>query len=428
MKGEKTNMRQKATYPVLLLLLLLAGATAFSADKYNLKPGAKGKICLNCHVAFQEKLERPFVHTPVKTGDCSGCHNPHASSHGKLLDADASRICSRCHGEMAPEKARSRHKVVAEGKCTACHDPHSSPNKWNLVKAGNELCFGCHKDLGQAVTKAKFRHSPVEKGCLTCHDPHASEKFDHLVKNDVPGLCLACHKTDSPSFAKRHSDYPVAKGRCTSCHDPHGSDKAVIMYANVHRPVTTGMCNQCHEAPSSPTPFKVKNSGFELCRGCHSKMVNEAFAKNQLHWALVGKKGCLACHSPHASSEAALLKGPMTSVCGECHSDTIARLDASPAKHEPVKNGECGSCHSVHSADVPPLLANPSINDLCGTCHDWGKHNSHPVGPKFADMRNRNLSVNCLSCHRAHGTPYKRLNPFATATDLCIQCHERVQR
>ncbi len=428
MNGENANMRRRAACAIPFLLVLLLGATAFPADKYNLKPGARGKICLICHVAFQEKLKRPFLHTPVKTGDCSGCHNPHTSSHGKLLDDDPSRICSRCHGEMAPKTAKSRHKVVAEGRCTACHDPHASANKWNLVKAGNDLCFGCHRDMEQAVTKARFKHSPVEKGCLTCHDPHASRESDHLVKNDVPGLCLGCHRADKPAFAQRHADYPVAKGRCTSCHSPHGSDKAVFLYANVHRPVANRMCGQCHEAPSSPTPFKVKSAGFELCRACHSKMVNETFAKNQLHWALVGKKGCLACHSPHASPEAALLKGPTTSVCGACHSDTIKRQDTSPAKHEPVVSGECKACHSIHSSDGPLLLANPSVNDLCGSCHDWGKHSSHPVGAKYADMRNRNLSVNCLSCHRSHGTPYKKLNPFPTSTDLCVQCHERVQR
>ncbi len=428
MKGENTSMRYRASCPVLILLVLLVGAIAFSADKYNLKPGAKGKICISCHTAFQEKLKRPFLHTPVKTGDCSGCHNPHTSSHGKLLDADPNRICSRCHGEMAPGKAKSRHKVVADGKCTSCHDPHSSGNKWNLVKAGNALCFGCHKDLGQSVSKARFKHSPVEKGCLTCHDPHASEKFGHLVKNDVPGLCINCHKTDKPAFARRHGDYPVAKGRCTSCHNPHGSDKPVIMYANAHRPVMTKMCNQCHEPPTSPTPFKVKNAGYELCRGCHSKTVNEAIGKNQTHWALVGRKGCLACHAPHASSESALLNGPTLSVCGECHSDTIKRQEASPSKHEPVKNGECSSCHSIHASDVPLLLANPSINDLCGTCHNWGKHSSHPIGDKHKDMRNPNVSVNCLSCHRSHGTPYKKMNPFATSTDLCVQCHERLKR
>lgn len=421
-------MRCKGVVPLVCLAVLLVAGAAFPADKFHLKPGAKGKICMNCHVAFRETLQRPFLHTPVKTGECSGCHNPHTSSHGKLLDADPNRMCRRCHDEMAPEGARSRHKVVAEGNCTACHDPHAANNKWNLVKAGNELCSGCHQDLGRAVTKARFKHSPVEKGCLTCHDPHASKEFLHLVKRDVPGLCIACHKTDKPSFSRRHGEYPVAKGRCTSCHNPHGSDKAVFLYANVHRPVTNKMCGQCHEPPSSPDPFRLKRPGYELCQGCHSRMINETFGKNRVHWALLGKKGCLACHAPHASSEAALLNGPMIAVCGECHSDTIRRQEDSPAKHEPVRDGECLACHSPHASDGSLLMTNPSVNDLCGGCHSWGKHSSHPIGEKYRDMRNRNLEVGCLSCHRSHGTQFKKMIPFTTPTTLCVQCHEEQKR
>ena len=154
-------------------------------------------------------------------------------------------------------------------------------------------------------------------------------------------------------------------------------------------------------------------------------MVNETFGKNQLHWALVGKNGCLACHTPHASSEAALLKGPMLTVCGVCHADTIRRQETSLTKHEPVTKGECTKCHSPHASDGSLLMTNPSVIDLCGSCHSWGKHSSHPVGEKVRDMRNKNLSVNCLSCHRSHGTPYKKMVPFATSTDLCVQCHKQ---
>ena len=406
----------------------LAAGTAFPAGKYNLKPGAKGKGCVNCHEAFEDTLRRPFVHTPVKTGECSGCHNPHTSSHGKLLDADPDRICLKCHDEVAPENARSKHKVVAEGKCTSCHDPHAADYRGNLVRSGNELCFGCHKDLGQSVAKARFKHSPVEKGCVSCHDPHASEKYAHLVKEDVPGLCIKCHKADQPAFVRQHSGYPVARGRCTSCHDPHGSDQAVIMYAYTHRPVKNRMCKQCHEPPTSSSPFQIKASGYELCRGCHAKMVNDVFGKDQIHWAMVGKKGCLACHAPHASANAGLLNGAMASVCGECHSDTIRQQETSLEKHEPVSEGECSACHSPHSSDDPLLLTNSNPEKLCGECHNWKAHSSHPIGEKYPDMRNRNLDVSCLSCHQSHGSPYKKMIPFATSTDLCIQCHEKLKR
>ena len=76
---------------------VLVFSISYAQDKFKLKPGAQGKLCLECHDAFKEKLKDSFVHTPVKTGECTECHNPHSSSHGKLLDEDPNKICNKCH-------------------------------------------------------------------------------------------------------------------------------------------------------------------------------------------------------------------------------------------------------------------------------------------------------------------------------------------
>src|SRR5512147_2316999 len=120
------RVRQKILCPVVITIFILIGVFAQAQDntqKFKLKPGASGKLCLNCHGNFQEKLKKSFVHTPLKKGDCTGCHNPHTSSHGKLLASDTQKICSSCHETMIPSGARSTHKVVVEGNCMKCHDP-----------------------------------------------------------------------------------------------------------------------------------------------------------------------------------------------------------------------------------------------------------------------------------------------------------------
>jgi DmsE family decaheme c-type cytochrome len=418
----------------LLLLLATAGFLCSSAiaeaqqNKFRLKPGAQGKICLTCHVNFQDVLKRPFVHTPVKAGECSSCHNPHASSQGKMLAETVNRICFTCHADIVPDKARSTHKVVLEGNCTKCHDPHSSANKFNLLTAGNELCFGCHKDMGETTKKVKFKHSPVEKGCISCHNPHASSKAASLLKEDVPALCLTCHKAGTPTFQKQHLGYPVAKGRCTSCHDPHGSDKAGVLYVNVHRPVVNKMCNQCHEDPGSPNPFATKKVGVELCRGCHSAMVNDALNKNRIHWPVMDKTGCVHCHNPHASKQKALLKTSMVPLCGQCHSDTIERQKRADTKHMPVKDGLCTTCHAPHASNNQFLFAQASQIDLCGLCHNYQTHQTHPIGDKVIDPRNRNVTVLCASCHATHGTENKHMLYYPTSTEMCVQCHMQYRR
>jgi len=440
------KLSAKILFLFILSMSLLVLSTVYAQNKFKLKPDAKGKLCLNCHEDFKDKLKNPFVHTPVKEGNCSECHNPHAASHGKLLDEDANKVCAKCHDNILPKDPKSIHKVVMEGNCVKCHDPHASNNKFVLLKPGNGLCVECHKDIGNAIAKVKFKHNPVEKGCMNCHDPHASAKSDNLLKSDLVSLCTSCHKTDSPAFARQHVNYPVATTNCSSCHDPHGSDKGGILFENVHTPVANKQCGQCHEASSSPTPFKTKRAGYELCLGCHSKTMNEAFDKNRIHWPLVDKTGCLNCHEPHASKEKKLLLGDSKTLCGKCHPDTMEfqgklaekeKQENAAAKgkvikgaltHNPIQEGQCEACHASHASDNAFLLKEPKIIELCGTCHDWSKHTSHPMGDKVADSRNKNLKMDCLSCHRSHGTGNRYIIPFPKVTDLCVQCHKQLKR
>ena len=441
-------MKLQSKWAILFFVLILglSFSSAYGQNKFKLKPDAKGTLCLSCHENFNEKLKNPFVHTPVKTGECSECHNPHTSSHGKLLDEDPNKICNKCHEGIVPKSPKSSHKVVMEGNCVKCHDPHASKNKFVLLKAGNELCFDCHKDVGSAIAKVRFKHNPVEKGCMNCHDPHGSAKGKYLLKNDLVALCVSCHKTDRPSFAKQHMNYPVEKSDCSSCHNSHGSDRAGILFDNVHTPVANKVCNQCHEAANSPDALKTKKTGFELCRGCHSSMMNDTFNKNRIHWPLVDKVGCLNCHEPHASKEKKLLLGDSKSLCGKCHSDTMemqvklaerenqekagakGRVIKGALTHNPVQEGSCEACHASHASDSVFLLKEPSVVKLCENCHDWSKHTSHPMGEKVVDSRNKNITVQCMSCHRSHGTGYRHMIPFPTVTDLCVQCHKQYKR
>lgn len=414
----------------LVALGLLAGSPdrGRSADKFKLKPGAKGDLCLKCHVNFKETLGKRFLHTPVAERDCTGCHDPHTSNHGKLLAADPSRVCDACHDAIVPQGAKSAHRVVTEGKCVSCHDPHAADNKNNLLKSGNELCFGCHERIQKAVTGLKRPHDPVTKNCLRCHNPHGSTMAGPLLTADVPGLCKQCHNTSVKTFASLHADYRVADANCTSCHNPHGSNRNAILYDEVHQPVAKRMCSQCHQPPDSPDALKTRRRGYELCRGCHSEMVNATMGKERVHGPLLSDVGCLTCHRPHASTAKKLLAGPTGEVCGKCHGDTVRRNERSLTKHKPIQDGDCSACHDPHASSSSFLVRQASMFELCVTCHEWQKHSTHPIGEKTKDPRNPNATVQCLSCHRSHGTEYKYMIPFATETILCVQCHEKFKR
>lgn len=420
---------------IVFLSVLIAGlfgvllvSTSFAANKFKLAEGARGKLCLSCHESFKEKMDKPFLHSPLADGDCTGCHSPHTSDHGKLMAADPGEICYTCHDAMVSESAKSVHAVVVEGKCVLCHDPHSSDNKNNLLKAGSDLCFSCHETLGKDIAGNKVQHDPVQDDCLTCHNPHASDTQQKLLSDKAPALCVNCHDTGKATFKNIHIGYPVGESDCVSCHNPHGSNTASILYDNIHDPVSKGMCKQCHGEANSTDPLALKKEGFELCQGCHYDMMNETFNKDRVHWPLIDKTGCLNCHTPHASAQTALLKEPMIELCSNCHEDTIARQERSQTKHQPIADGECTSCHSPHGSDNLFVLNEPSIIDLCGTCHEWQNHSSHPLGADVVDPRNPNLTLNCLSCHRTHGTEYKKFLYYETTNDQCVQCHAKFRR
>ncbi len=420
----------KHQYKLILWIFIASLFITVSAkgeDKFKLRPGASGKLCFSCHVNFQEKIKNPFIHAPVKSGKCTDCHNPHSSKYPKMLSMEISEICFSCHSKLIPDKPRSVHNIFVKGMCLLCHDSHGSLNKFNLVRPGNELCFKCHQDIASKV-RARFKHNPVEKGCLSCHNAHVSRNEEKLLKEDDPKLCMKCHQTGKASFLKQHINYPVTKGRCTSCHDVHGSEKAPLLYSNVHTPVASRMCNQCHNDPASADAIKTKKKGYELCRGCHSKLINNIFGKTMIHWPIFGKDGCLNCHRAHASTEKALLKEKAGNLCGRCHSDTMGKLERSLVKHEPIKNGNCIICHTPHAANGSYLLTQPSIIEVCAMCHRWQSHTTHPIGEKAIDQRNKNLRVDCLSCHRSHGTPFKRMFYMESQIDLCTQCHVEYKR
>ena len=430
-RGLLMTLRPRTWLGILAVVGIGAAATLAAPSRdaqYRLKPGATGKLCLECHTDFQEKIAQPFVHTPVKAGDCADCHDPHASDHGKLLETDPNAICAKCHGDILPEDARSTHAAAMGGQCVSCHDPHASAHRANLRLSGNTLCLDCHKEVAGSLASATHKHTPVERSCLGCHSPHASKTAPMLLTKAVPGLCLDCHEADSATFAKEHNGYPVATADCGSCHDPHGSPNEGILWANVHSPVTKGMCNQCHGAAGTPEALSLKRGGPDLCRGCHSDAFNEMQARSAVHWPVLDRRACANCHSPHATKAPKLLTAPQGELCATCHRDAVRRQQTSLAKHPPVEAGECSTCHDPHASDAGFLLAAGSDLELCQACHDWEKHSKHPIGEKAIDPRNPNLTISCLSCHRSHGTPQAHLAHFDPKQELCVQCHASLAR
>jgi len=170
------RLRALALTLFLALLPLLAVTAAEAQNKFRLKPGASGKICLDCHSDFADKLKSKFVHTPVKTGDCAGCHSPHgATTELLLVRQTVNDTCYQCHAEKRGPFLWE-HAPVAED-CTTCHDPHGSNQPGMLVRRAPLLCQSCHsqsghpsiaQDAGGLATGTPSQYL-LGQSCLNCH-------------------------------------------------------------------------------------------------------------------------------------------------------------------------------------------------------------------------------------------------------------------
>ncbi|MBI1336891.1 MAG: hypothetical protein GC164_08005 [Phycisphaera sp.] len=184
--------------------------------------------CFACHENMKTKVESAAVsHDALfEKQSCANCHNPHAAGRTALLGDREDKLCMTCHNE--PVKAHDGREIasmtdtlsrkflhgpVRSGDCTACHNVHGSSYTRLLTKAFPEsfyakfdlrnyvLCFSCHdKELvldEKTASLTNFRDGDenlhyvhvhkAEKGrtCKTCHSIHGSDLPNHMA-SDVP--------------------------------------------------------------------------------------------------------------------------------------------------------------------------------------------------------------------------------------------------
>jgi predicted CXXCH cytochrome family protein len=159
------------------------------------------EACYACHSDFTKSEDRKkvYVHAPVASGECTGCHDPHFATRPKLQKLE--KGCLECHDPFPREG--SVHRPAGNGECVACHSPHAGPAAKQLVRAGNALCLGCHKEphgrhrtsvvLG-ALTRIPddFPREGGELLCAGCHTPHQSPHA-RLFRKSQDELCKICH-------------------------------------------------------------------------------------------------------------------------------------------------------------------------------------------------------------------------------------------
>lgn len=307
------------------------------------------RLFTSCFLVLLANGQAPPTPIPIKPlpegyiGNvvCRGCHpdvwqnfykNPHYKSVAAGLTPESSG-CEGCHG---PAK---KHVEAKGGKATI--------RAFSILPAKETLsaCLACHgKDISRHNIQ-RSSHTQADVACNSCHSIHKSATPKALLSAKQSELCVTCHASVKAQFAMPFK-HRVNEGfmQCTDCHNPHGAPAAITRMSVRQRMMEHSLANE------------------QACIKCHADK-RGPFAFEHV---AVRVDGCEACHSPHGSMNAKLLRRPTTfTVCLECHngangfgrsSTGIPTQTASHNMADP-RYQSCTTCHvRIHGSNTDPLF------------------------------------------------------------------------
>jgi len=201
---------------------------------------------------------------------------------------------------------------------------------------------------------------------------------------------------------------------CTSCHGEIVDPKAVSVHPALDRRRNRKVCVACHDPHMSDNASLLRTAGPGLCATCHPGIVEAARADTG-HAAAA--EDCTNCHRPHDASRPHLLNEATPNLCLECH-DADDRELCTAHLGADMSTLPCVSCHTPHGDGNEHLLArtlHPPVLEGCDTCHE-GAYNK---------LMEDGGSPLCLTCHDEIGETAKSAKFPHGAMEMapCATCH-----
>jgi DmsE family decaheme c-type cytochrome len=313
-------MLHNGKYQNLVLILPLA-ALFLWAGRLSGAPGVETQTQAAAPAAT------PASSQYVGSDTCKTCHpdiykNFETTPHWKtnfLPGGVGKHGCEACHG---PGKAH----VEGGGDVTKIFTFQGvSPNQIS------ERCLKCHEYGEEHSNFARSVHNTNDISCIDCHSPHHAKEARYLLKEKQPDLCYSCHTEIKPDFS-RPFHHRVNEGlvKCTDCHNQHGGFITKQLRSTASQDM---ICLKCHVDKAGPFVYEH---------------------------AVVKTEGCIACHTPHGSSNPRLLKRSQVNLlCLECHTLTVdSGVPGIPSFHnQAAKYQACTMCHvAIHGSNFSPVF------------------------------------------------------------------------
>lgn len=147
-----------------------------ASDRPSLLKDRQEVLCLNCHGApvtardgrtipdmTASVRDLPFLHGPVRSGDCTACHNVHGAAHSRLLRAKFT------------EDLYASFDLSQYALCFECHEPE-------LVTAERTTALTNFRDGDRNLHYVHVNKQQRGRTCRTCHEIHGSRLPAHIAE------------------------------------------------------------------------------------------------------------------------------------------------------------------------------------------------------------------------------------------------------
>jgi DmsE family decaheme c-type cytochrome len=292
----------------------------------------------------------PVLALFLGAGSLAGAAPEETKPAAKVPADDASQYvgsdtCKTCHEDMYKSFEKTPHWKTnflpggaAKHGCEACH----GPGKAHVDGGGDvskiftfqgvspaqisQRCLRCHQYGEEHSNFERSVHNTNDISCIDCHSPHHAKDPQYLLAKAQPELCFSCHTEIKPDFS-RPFHHRVIEGlvKCTDCHNQHGGFLTNQLRASASQ---DQVCFKCHVDKAGPFVYEH---------------------------AVVKTEGCVACHTPHGSSNPHLLKrSNVNLLCLECHTLTVdSGVPGIPSFHnQAAKYQACTMCHTqIHGSN-----------------------------------------------------------------------------
>ncbi|MBI3752734.1 MAG: hypothetical protein HY266_01650 [Deltaproteobacteria bacterium] len=277
-----------------------------------------------------------------KGGECSQCHEPHASFGGYNGEPPPnSTTGDTASGESAtepwPRKSRTGLNAGNTGSCLNCHTPHGISGSANYANdVGTAPASGNYKVTSTTPTGLIPRQLIAweEALCLRCHDSDgpatAGGAITTNIKAEVDNYLATAgsgHPVRSDTYYGRHNlanesqnklpatgwfTATTSHAECTDCHNPHivkGYGSAPGTYPNPQRATVFQWSGTTSFQPNrsvgtygvyiSPVNFGVWGITVTQGTGAYASTVANLGSTNYVY------ELCLKCHSYWGSGDGA---------------------------------------------------------------------------------------------------------------------------